>query len=91
MENTLPSQNLIEGPGHVFSPEEIAYIEQQGFTLEQVREAIGKIPEGADKPTLDALLGEAAQGDDPNEPNVLDPASPENEQPGKPSEPETTT
>lgn len=81
MENTLPSQNIIEGPGHVFTAEEIAYIEQQGFTLEQVREAVGKIPEGADKPTLDALLGEAAQEKDPNEPNVIDPASPNNENP----------
>ena len=62
MENTLPNQNIIDGPDHVFTPEEIAYIEQQGFTIGQVREAAGKIPEGADKLTLEALLGEAAQG-----------------------------
>lgn len=81
MENTLPNQNIIEGTDHVFTAEEIAYIEQQGFTIEQVREAVGKIPEGADKLTLEALLGEAAQAKDPNEPNVMDPASPNNENP----------
>jgi hypothetical protein len=91
MENTLPNQNIIDGAGHVFTTEEIAYIEQQGFTIEQVREAAGKVPEGAAKLTLEALLGEAAQDKDPNEPNVMDPASPNNEQPGESTPPETTT
>lgn len=79
MENTLPNQNIIEGVDHVFTAEEIAYIEQQGRTIEQVREAVGKIPEGADKLTLEALLGEAAQAPNPAEPNVIDPTDPKNE------------
>lgn len=70
--NIEVAQNRItDGIGHVFTAEEIAYIESQGFTLEQVRAVIAKIPEGADALTIEALLGEAAQKPDPAEPDLI--------------------
>lgn len=86
------AQNRItDGIGHVFSSEEIAYIEEQGFTLEQVRAVLAKIPEGADALTIETLLGEAAQATDPSEPNVKDPTDPSNEGSGESPAPEPAT
>ena len=79
MSDMSVAQEIIPSADHTFTPEQIAYIEEQGFTIEQVREAVGKIPAGADQLTLEALLGEAAQAKDPNEPNVIDPTDPKNE------------
>lgn len=77
--------NLIPGVDHEFSSDEINYIEQQGCTLAEVREALGKVsPDrlGAGV-SLEALIGEAAgqkaQAAGAVEPNVIDPQDPRNE------------
>src|SRR5574337_1255328 len=84
-DTTFVGANLIPSADHEFTAEEINYIEQQGCTIAEVREAIGKVPPAqlGEGISLDALIGEAdgqkAQAADAVEPNVIDPQDPRNE------------
>lgn len=84
-ETTFVGAHLIPNVAHEFTAEEIAYIEQNDCTIEEVRTAIGKVPPAqlGEGISLDALIGEAngqkAQPADAVEPNVRDPQDPANE------------
>lgn len=84
-ETTFVGANLIPDSGHEFTAEEINYIEAQGCTIAEIREAIGKVPPAqlGEGISLDALIGEAnGQKSQPAgavEPNVIDPSDPRNE------------
>lgn len=88
MSEEFIGQRIINDVAHTFQEDEIAYCNQQQVSLEEVREALGKLPATsiAEGMTLDALIGEAVsdrqrKAEGKTEPNVIDPTDPKNEGP----------
>jgi len=53
-------ETIIEA-NHEFTEDEVAYIESNDVTMEEISAVLATIPEDADRPTIETVIGSAAK------------------------------